>query len=146
MNTVSTVIHAHPALAGVRMLLEREKLPASDLTEEHLKHFFFVGPITEPTALVGLEVCGSVALLRSLVVSRDARTAGIGTALVTHAEDHARLQGVHSLYLLTTTAEPFFARRGYYRVDRTIAPASIRSTREFANLCPASSAFMFKRL
>ena len=31
-------------------------------------------------------------------------------------------------------------------IDRAMAPAAIRSTREFAGLCPASSAFMFKRL
>jgi amino-acid N-acetyltransferase len=35
---------------------------------------------------------------------------------------------------------------GYRRVDRAEAPPSIQSTREFAGLCPASSAFMVKRL
>jgi amino-acid N-acetyltransferase len=50
------------------------------------------------------------------------------------------------MYLLTTTAETFFERRGYRRVDRTEAPQAIQTTVEFASLCPASSAFMIKRL
>jgi amino-acid N-acetyltransferase len=50
------------------------------------------------------------------------------------------------MYLLTTTAETFFERRGYRRVDRIQAPPAIKLTPEFAGLCPASSAFMIKRL
>jgi len=77
---------------------------------------------------MGLELYDAEALLRSLVVRGAARSSGLGTALVAHAENYARLHGVHSLYLLTTTAEAFFARRGYHRIDRTVAPAVIRST------------------
>ena len=146
MNAARPVIQQRPARSVAISLLEREKLPASDLTDEHLEQYFFAGPASVPTAIVGLELYGSVALLRSLVVSADVRSAGIGTALVAHAEEHARSQGVQSLYLLTTTAEAFFARRGYTRIERGTAPAAIQSTREFANLCPASSAFMFKQL
>ena len=74
------------------------------------------------------------------------RAAGIGSRLVAHAEDYAARHGVRSVYLLTTTAEGFFAARGYVRSERDDAPDSIRSTREFAGLCPASSAFMIKQL
>jgi amino-acid N-acetyltransferase len=77
---------------------------------------------------------------------RTLRSTGLGSALVGHVEAHAAKHDVGTLYLLTMTAEDFFARRGYHRIDRTVAPAAIRSTREFAGLCPASSAFMFKRL
>ena len=63
-----------------------------------------------------------------------------------HAEQYAAAHGVHALYLLTTTAESFFEHRGYRRIDRAEAPPSIQSTREFSSLCPASSAFMIKRL
>jgi amino-acid N-acetyltransferase len=54
--------------------------------------------------------------------------------------------GVEVVYLLTTTAESFFAHRGYRRIERSQAPESIRSTREFSEICPASSAFMSKRM
>ena len=89
---------------------------------------------------------GHVALLRSLVVSPDTRSSGMGTALVRYAESYALSQGARTLFLLTTTAEGFFARLGYSNTARDAAPPAIRSTREFAGICPASSAFMSKQL
>ncbi len=76
----------------------------------------------------------------------DARAAGTGSALVRHAETYALTHGVRRIFLLTTTAEAFFARRGYGRIAREHAPESIRTTREFADICPASSALMVKTL
>jgi amino-acid N-acetyltransferase len=49
-------------------------------------------------------------------------------------------------YLLTTSAEAFFRKNVYSSAGREEAPAAIKSTREFAAICPASSAFMFKQL
>jgi amino-acid N-acetyltransferase len=140
------IIRDRPRQSSVVALLEAEGLPASDLTEAHLRHFFFTGTDGAPSALVGLEIYGRDALLRSLVVSAVARTQGLGSALILHAEQYAAAHGVHALYLLTTTAESFFEHRGYRRIDRAQAPPAISSTREFASLCPASSAFMIKQL
>jgi amino-acid N-acetyltransferase len=139
------MIRERPPHLSVVALLEAEGLPASDLTEAHLEHFFFTGTDGAPSALVGLEIYGDAALLRSLVVSAAARTQGWGAALVLHAEQYAAAHWVHSLYLLTTTAEAYFEHRGYRRIDRSEAPPSIQSTREFSSLCPSSSAFMVKR-
>ena len=138
-------IAAGPTRSGATRLLESADLPTSDL-DGSLDHFFFIGTASVPIGLVGLEACGEHALLRSLVVAPSARAAGAGTALVEHAEAHARSVGVRDVYLLTTTAENFFARRGYVRIGREKAPEPIRSTREFAGICPASSAFMVKHL
>jgi amino-acid N-acetyltransferase len=140
------MIRERPPQSGVVALLEAEGLPVSDLTESHLEQFFFTGSNGAPSAIVGLELFGPDALLRSLVVSSTARTQGVGSALVRHAEEYAASRHVRALYLLTTTAESYFEHRGYRRVDRAQAPPSIQSTREFASLCPASSAFMIKRL
>jgi amino-acid N-acetyltransferase len=140
------MIRERPPQSIVVALLEAEGLPASDLTEAHLQHFCFTGTDGTPSALVGLEIYGQDALLRSLVVSAAARTQGLGSALVLHAEQYAAAHEVRALYLLTTTAESFFEHRGYRRIDRAEAPSAIQSTREFASLCPASSAFMIKRL
>jgi amino-acid N-acetyltransferase len=139
-------ISARPTLEGAVALLEDAGLPTGDLTDTHCEHFFFVGTADAPTGLVGLELFGDVGLLRSLVVAPPRRGRGDGLALVKHAEAAARRQGIAALYLLTTTAEDFFARHGYRRAERAVAPAAIRSTREFAGLCPASSAFMSKGL
>ena len=69
-----------------------------------------------------------------------------GSALIEHAEQYAASRSVRSIYLLTTTAEAFFKRLGYERIERSQAPPSIERTREFASLCPTSSAFMVKSL
>jgi amino-acid N-acetyltransferase len=140
------LIRARPPRATAVALLAGAGLPVSDLTDAHLEHFFFTGAEGSPTGMVGLELYGADALLRSLVVAPSTRAAGLGSALVTHAEGYASACRVRAIYLLATTAEPFFARWGYRRVDRGLAPPSIQSTREFASLCPASSAFMTKRL
>jgi amino-acid N-acetyltransferase len=134
-----------PRLAAVA-LLQAQGLPASDITDEHLQNFFYMGSDDSPTGLVGLEVYGADALLRSLVVDQSARGKGLGSGLIGHAEKYAASRSVRSIYLLTMTAEAFFKRLGYERIDRSRAPPCIVRTREFASLCPASSAFMVKSL
>jgi amino-acid N-acetyltransferase len=53
---------------------------------------------------------------------------------------------VETLYLLTTTAAPFFERYGYGAVAREEVPRPIRDTTEFTDLCPASATCMVKGL
>jgi amino-acid N-acetyltransferase len=127
-------------------LLESAGLPSSDLTDAHFEHFFFGGPPASPHGMVGVELHGCDALLRSLVVIPELRRTGLGSSLVEQAERHARSQGVRTLYLLTTTAEQFFRSRGYAVTSRDTVPPAIQSTAEFAGLCPASSAFLSKQL
>jgi amino-acid N-acetyltransferase len=146
MATITPDILPRPSLAAASKLLAAADLPTEDLTARHCEDFFFTGPADAPSGLVGLEFFGEVALLRSLVVSEAQRGTGAGSALLAHAELQARRKGIARIYLLTTTAEEFFARRGYSRVPRGAAPEAIRATREFAGICPASSAFMFKEL
>ena len=142
----ASAIHPAPEVAAAASLLEAGGLPTADLTPAHMQHFFYAGSAGNPLGLVGIEIHGSDALLRSLVVAPEQRATGLGSALVRRAESHAQAQGARGMYLLTTTAEHFFARRGYARLERADAPAGIRATREFADICPASSAFMFKSL
>jgi amino-acid N-acetyltransferase len=139
-------ISARPSLRAAVALLEQAGLPTQDLTAAHCEDFFFAGAASDPTGLVGLEIFGDVALLRSLVVTPARRGTGEGASLLGHAEGEARARGVRALYLLTTTAEPFFVKHGYTRAAREDAPAAIRATREFAGICPASSAFMCRQL
>lgn len=140
------MIQSSPPLASAVALLQSVALPVSDLTEAHLRHFFYSGSALQPDGIIGLELYGHLALLRSLVVARSSRAKGVGGALTDHAESYARRAGVQSIFLLTTTAESFFRHRGYMMVDRADAPAPIRATREFADICPANSVFMVKHL
>lgn len=141
-----TTITARPSLSGAVSLPQRAGLPSEDLTEEHLKEFFLAGDPVNPLVIVGLELSPPHALLRSLVVDAHARRRGVGSRLLAHAEAHARSRGVRSLFLLTTTADAFFAARGYALADRSEAPPIIRSSAEFTSLCSASAAFMVKHL
>jgi amino-acid N-acetyltransferase len=146
LSVSTATITAGPNLSAAIALLSSAGLPTEDLTQQHCDGFFYIGPAAALQGLVGLELFGDVALLRSLAVATGLRDTGAGSRLLAHAEDHARTRGVKHLYLLTTTAERFFARRGYTRVDHGQAPPAIRATREFSGICPASSAFMRKQL
>ncbi len=140
-------IYRNPSAPQVGQLLAACDLPASDLSPEYLEHFFACGDAAGvPQGVVGVEIYGEVALLRSLAVAADCRGMGCGKALVAQAESHARLHGVTRVYLLTTTAERFFERLGYAPAARESAPEEIRRTREFSALCPSSAAFMLKAL
>jgi amino-acid N-acetyltransferase len=95
---------------------------------------------------VGLEGEGRDLLLRSLVVLADLKARGIGSRILTAVEAVASDLGGERLHLLTTTAERFFTGRGFVAADRESAPPAIRRTREFADLCPASAAYLTKDL
>jgi amino-acid N-acetyltransferase len=66
--------------------------------------------------------------------------------LTEKAEEHARSRGAEVTYLLTTTAEAVFARRGYHKVDRGAVPGVIGETAEFQDLCPVSAVCMGRHL
>ena len=131
---------------AIKALLAEGGLPTSDFTPELLAHFMVCRAADRVVGVAGLQVAGQAALLRSLAVSPGERGLGIGKELVRRAEAHARELGVDELYLLTTSAERFFAARGYRAVARESPPDAVRATAEFANLCPASSICMTKRL
>lgn len=135
-----------PPEPEVRRLLTDANLPISDLAQEHFEHFFGCGPEKSPKGVVGLEIFGSDALLRSLAVEEKIRGRGCGKALVAEAERYAQRRGVHRIYLLTTTAAKFFERLGYRAISRDDAPECVRATKEFSALCPLDSAFMVKDL
>ncbi|MEO8037231.1 MAG: arsenic resistance N-acetyltransferase ArsN2 [Betaproteobacteria bacterium] len=134
-----------PSAAAVGHLLQDARLPSADLASVDLQAFFACGSPESPDGVVGLELHGRLALLRSLAVRRGRGSLGLGHALVEAAERHAWSHGVARIYLLTTTAGGLFQRLGYAHADRDAAPAVIRHTREFTALCPASAVLMVKR-
>lgn len=128
----------------VTALLGANGLPTADLSSAI--RFLGVRDRTGLEGIVGVERHGDLGLLRSLAVRADRRESGLGSALVLEVERIAAAEGLGALYLLTTTAERFFSRRGYTRVERDGVPAAIRGTSEFASICPASAAVMRKAL
>jgi len=130
----------------VEALLSRCDLPVSDLGEPSPARLFAARVDEKLIGVVGVEAYGPVGLLRSLAVESARRRSGYGQALVVHAERRAAESGVEELYLLTTTAAAFFARRGYQLVSRNEAPEAIARSVQFTRLCPSSSTLMRKIL
>ena len=133
-------------LEAVRQLLATCKLPHGDLTAAHLKHFLIGLERGDVVGIVGLELRGEAALLRSLAVLPQRRGTGFGAQLVEAIEQRAHQQGAETLYLLTDTAANYFGRRGYERVRRERLPKGIQETEEAARLCPSSAIGMKKRV
>lgn len=130
--------------APVKKLLASARLPLDDFVPEHIA--FVASDDDRPVGAIGREAFGKMWLLRSLVVSRGQRSRGLGARLVAALEALAREQGVAEVWLLTTDADAFFASHGYQRRDRDEAPAAIRGTAEFAELCPASAILMSRSM
>lgn len=126
-------------------LLKSHDLPHADVTSKPDR--FYLGFAGESLVAVGgLEPCGLDGLIRSVVVTDERRGEGYGKALCGALEDHASETGLRSLYLLTTTAAPFFRAIGYREIPRDTAPETIRLTTEFADYCPDSATCMRKDL
>lgn len=128
------------------ILLQSAELSTEDITPEMLEHFLVAHAGKTLAGAVGLEVLGEVGLLRSVAVDEPHRGTGLGTRLVEAMEEHARGEGLQQLYLLTTTAESFFAGLGYRTIPRGEAPEALTKTAQYAELCPSSSTLMVKSI
>jgi amino-acid N-acetyltransferase len=126
-------------------LLDRERLPASDLTDSDLRFFVFRAG-DEVRAFGGFTIKGRDALLRSLVVAEDTRGSGTGSEVVTMLLRWAKSHDVRTVFLLTTTASAFFARHGFTNCDRSFVPPAIAATGEFNGLCPSTAELMCRTL
>lgn len=131
--------------ARILALLQANELPTSDLAECR-PEFVVIEDGDELIGAGGVQVAGDVALVRSVAIAKGRRNAGLGRSLLDALARHASGLGVRELVLLTQTAEPFFARHGYARVERSSVAQSIQSTTEFRSICPASAVCMTKHL
>lgn len=132
--------------AEIKQLVAACELPTSDISPSRSQLFFGYRTEARLIGVIGLEVYGAVALLRSLAVAPSYRHHGLGKLLVTFTEAQAASLGVESLFLLTTTAGIFFSKLDYSPASREDAPSPIRNSTQFSGVCPASSILMCKRL
>ena len=132
----------YPAVAG---LLDAAGLPTAGLSPS-LADFLVAEAGDGIVGAVGLEVYGGAALLRSAVVAAAVQGRGAGTALVAGLLEHARARGVRDVYLLTNTAEAWFPRFGFARIQRDAVPAALHASDEFQGACPDSAAIIRRTL
>ncbi len=112
----------------------------------HLGAFVVAAEGDAMSGCVGAEVYGGAALLRSLAVRDERRGRGIADQLVSRLVASLEARGVRRLALLTTTAEAYFARRGFVVVAREDVPEAVRASEEFRGACPASAVAMVYEL
>jgi arsenite methyltransferase len=148
-EAVAAAVRVRPAAASdlevVRGLLQQADLPVAGVEDQYDDGFVVALADDAVIGAAGLEIYGAYGLLRSIVVSPDARGHGAGEALVRERLGYATSRGVRRVYLLTTTAAPFFARLGFTPVSRDDVPASVRRSPEF-DICPGSATVMEYRI
>ncbi|MGH8643169.1 MAG: arsenic resistance N-acetyltransferase ArsN2 [Gammaproteobacteria bacterium] len=129
---------------AIKRLLKAVDLPTEDITAKSLDYFLVLHDAEALTDVIGLDLEGDIALLRSLAVAESMRGRGVGNDMVQAAEALAVECAVREIYVLTTTADKYFAARGYKTLKRSAAPAALRRMPQFKTLCPSSSVLMVK--
>jgi len=132
-------------LETVVELLDRSGLPTAGVAD-NFSQFLVAEADGRLVGVVGLELYGQSALLRSAAVEESWRGSGVGRVLVERALDLARERGIDDVYLLTTTAEHYFPKFGFVCVRRDEVAQGVRSSVEFQTACPESATAMRKHV
>ena len=147
MTTMSaTIDRARPdEIPRVLRLLEQQGLPL-DGARELGEGLLVARQDGQVVGAAGLEFYVDGALLRSVVVEAGIQGQRLGQRLTEAALALASERCAPAVFLLTTTAERFFLRFGFERIDRNDVPASVRGSVEFTSACPASAVVMRRRI
>lgn len=128
---------------GIIGLLRAEKLPVDDLPID-MSAFLVARNAAGLVGAIGMELYGRSALLRSMVVAPTERNKGIADQLVRALESLAAEKDVSNIYLLTETADKYFAKKGYTVVQRDEVPEAVKASSEFSHVCPSTAIVMRK--
>jgi amino-acid N-acetyltransferase len=132
-------------ITHARDLLKDNELPYSDINTESVQ-LFSIEQDKQTIGIIGFEQYGKHGLLRSFVIEKQYRSKGLGARILSDFEKMASEQGITEFFILTTTADKFFARNGFEVFDRNAVPQLIANTTEFDSICPASAVCMRKIL
>jgi len=132
-------------LAQLENLLRSNQLPTEDCAEQ-THNFYGIFDEDDLVAAGGLEAAANYALLRSLVVQKRYRDRGLARAMAEFLINQADCEGKKAVYLLTETAERYFEKLGFSRLDRAEVPLEIMQTRQFTSLCPDTASCMVMTL
>ncbi len=129
-------------LSSIRSLLTSLDLTVLGVSQ-HLKNFLVLEDAAKIVACAGLETYGFHAPLRSVAVHPHYRNRGSATLLVTRLVDQARQDGLHAVYLLTTTAEAYFRRFGFDTIVREdVHPSVVQSVEFGEGVCATARAMI----
>jgi arsenate reductase len=127
---------------GLRAALAAAGLPTDDLALPDRSLFAYRTTGGTLVGYGGLELLGRDVLVRSLVTLPPWRGRGAGRAILAILLRRAFDLGARRAWLLTTDAAGFFTKAGFRPADRAMAPAPVRATRQFLDLCPASATLL----
>ena len=117
-------------------------LPTDDLAEPGRQFFAYDTLDGARVGYGGFELHGRHLLLRSIVVVPAARGRGIGAGILALLLRRGFDQGARVSWLLTTTADGFFGKAGFTKIERSQAPDVILASRLASSLCPASASLL----
>jgi len=132
-------------LPAVLALLRQNRLPL-DGVADHLETMIVARQDGRLVGAAALELYADGALLRSLAVDPALHGQGLGHDLTNAALRMAAGLDIRDVFLLTTTAERFFPKFGFERIQRDDVPASVQASVEFREACPATAVVMRKRM
>lgn len=132
---------AEADVSAIKDLLTRAALPTAGV-DEHWQTFLIARDGDKLIGCGGAEAYPTAALIRSIAVDPEYRSHGVGRRLVRQLLDRLASRGLREFYLLTTTAEDYFARRGFRKIDRDEIHPQLMASRELQDACPASATCM----
>ena len=146
VRTQTRIETARPADAtDVLRLLDQNHLPIDGLAD-HLATTVVARHNGRIVGSAALEIYPDGALLRSVAVAPELQGHGLGRELTEAAIRLARDLHVPAIYLLTTTAERYFPKFGFERIQRADVPPTVQTSIEFTSACPSSATVMRKSL
>ncbi|HET7706502.1 MAG TPA: arsenic resistance N-acetyltransferase ArsN2 [Thermoanaerobaculia bacterium] len=144
MAEVSQIVIAPAVEADVpaiKDLLTSASLPTAGV-DDHWQTFLVARDGDKLIGCGGAEAYPTAALIRSIAVDPAYRSHGVGRRIVRQLLDRLASRGLREFYLLTTTAEDYFARRGFKKIDRDEVHPQLMASRELQDACPASATCM----
>jgi amino-acid N-acetyltransferase len=126
---------------AIKQLLIANKLP-SEGVDDYWKTFIVARDGDDIVGCGGSEAHSFAALIRSIAVAETHRNRGIGRRIVRQLLDRLASRGIREFYLLTTTAQPYFAKRGFKPIDRDEIHPQLLGSAEFQGACPDSAVCM----
>ena len=128
-------------LQSIKDLLLANNLPIEGV-DDHWRTFILARDNGRVVACGGAETYQVAALIRSIAVLPEYRKQGVGRRIVRQLLDRLAARGVREFYLLTTTAEEYFKKRGFKTIDRDEVHPQLLQSREFQDACPSSAVCM----
>ena len=128
-------------LPTLKAMLESMDLPVAGL-DEHWRTFLVARDGDRIVGCGGSEAYQFAALIRSIAVLPEYRSHGLGRRIVRQLIDRLASRGLREFYLLTTTAEDYFKKRGFKTIDRDEVHPQLLSSREFQDACPSNATCM----